>query len=233
MENLSRWAMGGKIVDFHEQMIPREGGVLGAYTERIRWCLEGGPILGELALKYVDLMQGSILVFIPQEFGAGDIFDPWQGLPARPDAQIEKGAKYARHLHGLPRFIQREMNAHSYCGLVVDYLSIPTDPLVDGWGGRSHLGPLNVWYCGQNVYYTFFPPQHVDYIEALLNFAESPSPFYGILSSCNLRGESTVQRRAKEMSIEELDVFAKTVQVLFVSAFDGEGYVAWIRREAT
>ena len=139
--------------------------VSSSYIDYIKWCLEGGPILGDFLLEEIDFSNGSLMAFLPNDRWDDVLLDPRMGLPTINRQEMPAVGQSYIALYRLAQFLHKHMAEINCAGIVVDYLSIPSDPIVERWGGRDHLGSLVVLDFDKEVYYYFCQANSVEYVQ--------------------------------------------------------------------
>lgn len=196
-------------------------------------CLASGNTLARLVLETLRLEQSEITTFLPlgtapesvQDFGSGGKLpappsSEWKYAQAGneslrmvpvPNTDAELGAKIKEYL----------LSGNNRVCVLEDALKKPSDPV---------LSALTTKYAtyGSEVYHLLLQ-EHAqdDSIFTAMKSAKSIPTFIGVMTSCARPRELAT---TGEISVDELRELAKRAEIVFVGAYDGEGYLLWRRR---
>jgi hypothetical protein len=217
-----------------DKMVEFDLGIKGVefLKERIK---SGGHTLARRAMAAIDFDAGRVTTFLPSHVSLGRArnFEVGGGLfPDPPESEW----RYTTDTGGKKWVIKpkpdtdrqlvapiRDFLRTNGDGMVVleNFNARPDDPWLQKVSSRLIV-------FGSDVYHVLLPIDTVeDRIMSFLREAHSAWIFIGVMTLLPGKTDSLLDK--KHFTSDELSIMGEKAQKIFVSAYDGEGYVIWSR----
>lgn len=187
--------------------------------------LAGGLTFSRLLLGHLDLERGEAVTHLPPGVALAEAvkFDQGGKLPYPPSATREladgrRMVKVQTTRGHLARLLAEGLAVPGRVGLLENATASREDPWLHG------LRVATV-FVGQEVYHWLAGPVSAQAADEAIKRAQSPFQFVGALSSLAAGHDSPADRG--ELAPEMLHGLAEATRMIFVGAYDGEGYVIW------
>ena len=190
--------------------------------------LQRGKSFASLMLETVNFETGNFGVLVAEGYSDKDLVELerghlfGQGIPKPVNLGNLSGVAVPIPSADaeLVDFVSQKLGASSgrYC-LLENYLAAPQDPVL-----RSARSRIAV--CGSDVYHLLLHKDNRgDSIANAIREAHSLPTFLGAFG--RVADSARYQSMRITLSLEELRELAASVDLIFASAYDGEGYVCW------
>lgn len=226
--------MGEEEVIGSYRVCPNDGVSRDLCSRYLRECWRGGPIVGRLLDTHVDLYRGTFAFVLPYVPKDHPVLDPSLSFSAQVHGSGDNRSCDGNRLLTLAQALKRALDMGAGLGLIVDYLSTPSDPLLENWAAQPRSGPLVVVQVDGDIYYPLYSNQLASEMYDILEFCETVAPFFGIVSRTSANILDAHSSRWVELSEYDLVEIVRGTVFLFSGAFDGEGYLLWTdQKEST
>jgi hypothetical protein len=196
-------------------------------VEYVRGTLQKGKTLAAMLVKYIDFLQGTVVALTPVPLSAKETPEFDRGhLPSNQDSRLRitvgdlSGAAYPKSNANeqLVDLIEQSLGLQKDICLLENSLAAPKDP----WLNRAHS---RIAIYDNEVYHVLTSgDRSKNSISAAVREAHAPTVLVGALGREVLNCPAS---RRFDVSKEDLRKFAQLSQCVFVSAYDGEGYIVW------
>jgi hypothetical protein len=193
--------------------------------------LAAGKTLSRLLLQYVQLRDGTFGCLTPAPL------DPVQTIEFEMGHTLDEQASHRlmigeiggtaspkpRTDHLLAEFVRTLLTDPHHVLFLQNSLAEATDPWLKGAKSR-------VLFYQNEVYHTLFDSDGMPTnIMNAIREAENETNFSGAVAL--QPGDATrLTSRTESISLAELETLARSAECIFVSAYDGEGYLVWERK---
>jgi hypothetical protein len=222
--------LGGQKEKMNNEIVKKTLGVkaLDYLKERLKW----GITFSKIVLEKIDLAHGEPYVYIPNYISMSDILEFNCGGKLEPEKtwRFKKEGICVETIPHLFGPYEEEVNRHlkqspnNVC-LLEDLDSSPTDPILDSLKEENYI------FVDDEVY-LFLQPVHAETerVQRTLRLVPSFGIFNFFLTSFP-PGESKELNRFEFVSKDLIHEFAARTEKIFTSAYDGESFVFWQRKQ--
>lgn len=192
--------------------------------------LQRGKKFASLVLETLDFEHGEFGVLVADGYSEKDLVELdtghllGEGPPRRLNVGNLSGVALLKPTADaeLADFISEKLQASGRYCLLENYLAAPQDPVLRK--ARSRIA-----VCGSDVYHLLVheDSRTISVANAIREARSSPT-FLG--ASGAVADTTRYQSTGINLNMEELRVLAVSVDVVFVSAYDAEGYLCWLKR---
>lgn len=197
----------------------------------IKEMLSKEGIWGEIIIKNCTLENGKVITYLPEGKNSKELEDFMHGgkLPRNPNDYV-----YLTQEDGTQVLMNPKTNLDKYISSVIegiisidrnkicifeDILAKSSDPSI-----KNLKTPF--WFCKDKVFHYKLGGETQEFsVKDILSSAVNAYLTWGAITS--FRDESELPEIKGELSEKILRGFAKRVEKIFVSAYDGEGYLIW------
>jgi hypothetical protein len=189
--------------------------------------LGSGKTLSSFLLRTVQRKDGELSYLSPRplspteavQFENGHTFD--YSSPVEMKVGNISGIFYPtpNTAQELGQFVQKRLSGADYIALLEDCLAAPSDPWLERAKSRVLVHEGEVYHlalCSEQT--------HDDILNAI-HEADNVLRMVGMAG--RVPGAIASLASAKQLSLEQLEMIGINAECVFVSAFDGEGYVLW------
>jgi hypothetical protein len=194
----------------------------------VRSQLDKGTTLSS-CINMLSIEKGELFAFVPAETSEDALFKFESGGIYSYEDELNKKQTVIRIKNESKPLVMREIELHltsstNNCCLFEDSLAIPSD----AWVGTSQV--KYVHFQSKEMFY-FFDNTSSDQEEINEAFKQSESHvFLSALSSLGSNDRAAFSAY-KEVTLIQLELFAKNISSFFVNAYDHEGYLMWVKKE--